>query len=266
MAQESNEAEPAVLYDKTDHIVTITYNRPDAMNAVNAQLREEVNEAWLRFRDDQDAWVAILTATGDKAFSAGADMKDGKGSVGTWDGTFFEIPTINSFESGLELYKPTIAAVRGWCIGYGLTACAACDFIVAGESSKFMFPEVRIGVPTIVGSIRLPNKIGWANAMEMLLTGDSFDAEQAKDMGLVWRVTPDDDVLSEARKLAERLCQGAPLAVRATKEVGWRSQRMGWTESVRFGESVRRIVGASNDATEGRVARAEGRDPDWTGT
>ncbi|MCP5025316.1 MAG: enoyl-CoA hydratase/isomerase family protein [Actinomycetia bacterium] len=258
-------SEPPVLYEQDDHVVTISYNRPEALNAVNGELREHLNAAWLRFRDDKDAWVAILTGSGDRAFSAGADMKNGEGSAGTWDGTFFEIPTINSFESGLELFKPTVAAVKGYCLGYGLTAVSACDFVVAGESAEFGFPEVLLGVPTIVGSIRLPGKIGWANAMEMLLTGDRFSAAEAKEMGLVWKVVPDDEVDAEAHKMAARLCQGAPLALRATKEVGWRSQRMGWTESVRFGETIRRQVGISEDAAEGRRAIREGRTPEWKG-
>lgn len=258
-------SEPPVLYEQDDHVVTISYNRPEALNAINADVREHLNAAWLRFRDDKDAWVAILTGAGDRAFSAGADMKNGEGAAGTWDGTFFEIPTINSFESGLELFKPTVAAVKGYCLGYGLTAVAACDFVVAGESAEFGFPEVLLGVPTIVGSIRLPGKIGWANAMEMLLTGDRFSAAEAKEMGLVWKVVPDDEVDAEAQKMAARLCKGAPLALRATKEVGWRSQRMGWTESVRFGETIRRQVGASTDAAEGRRAMREGRTPDWIG-
>ena len=99
-------------------------------------------------------------------------MRNPAGAVGEWPGSFWEIPTINSFESGEEIWKPTIAAVNGPCIGYGLTAVAACDFVIASDRATFAFPEVRIGVPTIVGAIRFPSKIGWANAMELLLTGD----------------------------------------------------------------------------------------------
>ncbi len=107
-----------VTYALEDHVATITLNRPEARNAINGALRAELNAAWERFRDDEDAWVAILTANGD-VFCAGGDLKDGEGSVGTFAGTFWEKPTINSFESGMELFKPTIAAVNGPCIGYG---------------------------------------------------------------------------------------------------------------------------------------------------
>ena len=117
-----------LLYDKNGHVVTITYNRPERMNAMNGQMREEINAAWLRFRDDEDAWVAILTGNG-RAFCAGADVREG-GAAGTFAGTFWEKPTINSFESGLELYKPTIAAINGPCLGYGVTSVSFCDFVI----------------------------------------------------------------------------------------------------------------------------------------
>jgi E-phenylitaconyl-CoA hydratase len=253
-----------VLYELDGHVVTITYNRPDVLNAIDASMREGLNEAWQRFLDDRDAWVAIVTGAG-RAFSAGVDMRNPAGAVGTWPGTFWEIPTINSFESGLEVWKPTIAAVNGPCIGYGLTAVAACDFAVASDQATFGFPEVKLGVPTIVGAIRLPAKIGWANAMELLLTGDTIDAQRAKEMGLVWKVVPHDDLAEEARALADRLCQGAPLAVRAVKEVGWRAQFLPWAEAVRFGETMRRQVGASEDTVEGGLARREKRQADWKG-
>ena len=154
-----------VLYERDGHVATITYNRPHALNAVNGELRQDLNAAWERFRADEEAWVGIVTGAG-RAFCVGADLKDGRGSVGEWPGTFWEIPTINSFESGLEIWKPTIAAVPGYCLGYGLTAVLRCDFVIAADDAEFGFPEVRLGVPTIVGAMRLPGRIGWSNAME----------------------------------------------------------------------------------------------------
>jgi E-phenylitaconyl-CoA hydratase len=252
-----------VLYEKDSHIVTITYHRPERMNAINGQMRQELNAAWLRFRDDADAWVAILTGAG-RAFCAGADIREG-GAAGTFAGTFWEKPTINSFESGLELFKPTIAAINGPCLGYGVTAVLFCDFVIASERATFGFPEVRIGIPTIVGAIRLPQRIGWAEAMELLLVGEAVDAVRAKEMGLVWKVVPHDHLLTEARRLAERLCQSAPLAVRATKEVAVRSRTLSWVEAVRFGETMRLVAGSTADAAEGRAAWREKRAPNWQG-
>jgi E-phenylitaconyl-CoA hydratase len=251
-----------VLYERDGHVVTLTYNRPDALNAINAEMRQDLNAAWQRFLEDEDAWVAIVTGAG-RAFCAGVDLRNSTGAVGSWPGSFWEMPTINSFESGLEVWKPTIAAVNGPCIGYGLTGVLACDFVIASERATFAFPEVKLGVPTIVGAIRLPPKVGWSGAMELLLTGDTIDAVRAKEIGLVWSTVPHDSLLDEARALAARLCQGALLAVRAVKEMAWRSQYLPWAEAVRMGETMRRLVGATDDAREGGLARREGREPDW---
>ena len=252
-----------VHYEKDHHVVTITYPRPERMNAINGPMRDEINAAWLRFRDDEDAWVAILTGSG-RAFCAGADVKEG-GAAGTFAGTFWEKPTIYSFESGLELFKPTIAAINGHCLGYGMTSVSFCDFVIASERATFGFPEVRIGVPTIVGAIRMPQRINWADAMELLLVGEAVNAERAREMGLVWKVVPHDDLMTEARSLANRLCQSAPLAVRATKEVAVRTRSLPWVESVRFGETMRMVANHTDDATEGRAAFREKRSPNWQG-
>lgn len=253
-----------VLYELDGHVATITYNRPQALNAINGELRQGLNAAWERFRADEDAWVGIVTGAG-RAFCVGADLKDGRGSVGEWRGSFWEIPSVNSFESGMELWKPTIAAVPGYCLGYGLTAVLRCDFVIAADDAEFGFPEVRLGVPTIVGSMRLPGRVGWSNAMELLLTGDRVDASAAKEMGLVWRVVDRDRLMDEARALAARLVKAAPLAQRATKEMAARGPRLPWEDALRLGESMRRVVGATEDAGEGMTARREARDPQWRG-
>jgi len=253
-----------VTYELRDHIATITLNRPEARNAINGELREDLNAAWNRFRDEEDAWVGVLTATGD-VFCAGADLKDGAGSVGTFGGTFWEKPTINSFESGMELFKPTIAAVHGPCIGYGLTGVLFCDFVFASTEASFSFPEVSIGIPTIVGAIRLPQRVGWANAMELLLTGKPVSAQRAKETGLVWKLVEPDELQAQAHAWARILTEAAPLAQRATKEVAWRTADMGWIESVRFGEVMRKVAGATEDVAEGMAAWREKRKPQWRG-
>ena len=253
-----------VTYEVVDHVATITLNRPESRNAINGAMRLDLNAAWDRFRDDQDAWVGILTATGE-VFCAGADLKDSAGAVGTFGGTFWEKPTINSFESGMELFKPTIAAVNGPCIGYGLTGVLFCDFVIASTEAVFCYPEVTLGMPTIVGAIRLPERIGWANAMELLLTGAPMSAQRAKEAGLVWKLTDPDALLAEANAWARVLTRAAPLAQRATKEVAWRTPDMGWVESVRFGEVIRKVVGVTADVGEGMRAWREGREPRWRG-
>jgi E-phenylitaconyl-CoA hydratase len=253
-----------VTYELQDHIATITLNRPEARNAINGALRQDLNAAFDRFRDEEEAWVGILTANG-SVYCAGADLKDGEGAVGTFGGTFWEKPTINSFESGIELFKPTIAAVHGPCIGYGLTGVLFCDFVIASTEATFCYPEVSIGVATIVGAIRLPRRVGWASAMELLLTGKPMSAMRAKEVGLVWKLVEPDELQTEARAWARTLTQAAPLAQRATKEVAWRTADMGWIESVRFGETMRKVVGATEDAAEGLRALREKRAAEWQG-
>ena len=260
----STQPDASATYSRSGNVATITYNRPKSLNAVNGDMRVCLNDAWQMFLDDEDAWVGIVTGAG-RAFCAGADLKDGAGSVGTWSGSFWEIPTVNSFESGLEVWKPTISAVNGPCVGYGLTAVMATDFVLSSTAATFAMPEVLLGVPTIVGSIRAARKLNWPDALELLLTGDTFDAEQAKEMGIVWRLTEPDALIDEANILAERLCRGAPLAVRTVKEMARRGQDLPWTDAVRMGETMRRQVAATEDALEGRNARLEGRPPVWKG-
>ena len=253
-----------VVYERDGHVATITYNRPDALNAINGALRQNLNDAWIRFRDDEEAWVGIVTGAG-RAFCVGADLRDGAGSAGTWPGSFWEIPTVNSFESGLEVWKPTIAAVNGYCLGYGLTLVAACDFVLAADDAEFGMPEVRLGVPTIVGAMRLPDRVGMQHALELLLTGDRIDAARAEQIGLALRVVPRDRLLDEARALADRLCQGAPLAVRAVNEMAHRGRGLPWVDAVRMGEAMRKVVLTTDDAREGMDAAAEKREPRWRG-
>jgi enoyl-CoA hydratase/carnithine racemase len=253
-----------VLYELDGHVATITYNRPDALNAINGEMRHDLNAAFARFRDEEAAWVAIVTGAG-KAFCAGADLRGGGNSAGDFPGTFWEKPTLNSFESGWEIFKPVIAAVNGYCLGYGLTLVTWCDFVIASERAEFGFPEVRIGVPTIVGAIRLPRKLAWHDAMELLLTGERIDAHRAREIGLVGSVVPPEALMDAARSLADRLLQGAPLAQRAIKEVAVRSQHLPPLEAIRFGETMRKVAAATEDAAEGGRAFAERRPPEWHG-
>jgi E-phenylitaconyl-CoA hydratase len=255
---------PLVRYERDGHVATITYDRPEKLNAITGAVRSDLNVAWERFRDDEEAWVGIVTGAG-RAFCVGADLADGAGAAGTWPGSFWEIPTVNSFESGLEVWKPTIAAVNGYCLGYGLTAATACDFVIAADDAQFGMPEVRLGVPTIVGAMRLPGRVPMQHALELLLTGDRIDAERAHEIGLAWKVVPRERLLLEARTLADRLCQGAPLAVRAVNEMAHRGAHVPWEDAVRMGEAMRRLVAATDDAREGMLAAREQRPPRWTG-
>lgn len=248
-----------VLYERQGRIATITYNRPEALNAINPELRADLDACWAQFRDDDDAWVGIVTGAG-RAFCAGADIRSAGAPA---PHSFWEVPSLQSLEAGLEVWKPTIAAVNGYCLGFGLTLAASCDFLIASEQAQFGFPEVLLGIPTIQGAVRMPGRVNWSHAMELLLIGERVDAARAKEMGLAWKVVPQTQLMDEAHALAERLLRAAPLAVRATKEVAWRGQRGSWVEAIRFGETMRRVAGATEDTAEGQLARREKREPEW---
>ena len=254
-----------VLYDVQDRIATITLNRPERLNAMSGEMGAALREVWPRFRDDGEAWVAIITGAGDRSFCAGADVKDLSARSGQPAPPFVAQNMDPSLESGFDVFKPVIAAINGYCLGIGLTVALAADFRIAAEHAQFGYPEVQIGVPTIIGAIRTSWVVGQQTALEMLLTGDRFDTAYAYRVGLVNRVVPREKLMDEARAQAERLCRNAPLAMKVTKEVLVRGQRMPLSEAWRLGESLRAHARQTEDAREGPRAFVEKRQPAFQG-
>ena len=173
---------PSVLYEQKDRIVTITMNRPDAMNAIDPETNQALIEAWTRFRDDDTAWVAILTGAGDKAFSAGADLKkmipaafgSSRGRRGHDD------YGLGGITRGLEIWKPMIAAINGFCLAGGLEQALACDLRIAAPHATFGLTEVRWAIiPGAGGTQRLPRAVPLAKAMEMILMAKRLTADEA---------------------------------------------------------------------------------------
>ncbi len=255
-----------VTYEKRDRIAYITLNRPEVLNAFNREMHRRLREAWLDFREDNDVWAALITGAGDRAFSAGQDVNEiGGAAADAARRSFWETWFGDDLQSGLEVWKPIVAAINGYCLGEGLTLILACDFRVASERASFGFPEVGLGLATIVGAVRAPRVVGLGNALELLLTGDRVDAQRALQMGLVHRVVPHDEVKAEGERLARRLCRNGPLAMRCTKEVAVRGQNMPFADAVRMGEGLRRIASQSEDVREGILAFREKREPRFTG-
>jgi E-phenylitaconyl-CoA hydratase len=258
-----------VLYEERDRIAYITLNRPEAMNALNTPLRTLLLEAFVRFRESENAWVAIVTGTGDRAFCAGADLKEmsqrNRALHGGAVDTFWE-PETPSINRGLRIWKPVIAAIRGYCLAGGLELALSCDMRIASEDSSFALTEVMRGIlPGGGGTQRLPRLVPFGIALEMMFTGDRIDAQEAHRIGLVNHVVSKEDVLPAAQRLAERILQNAPLSVRAIKESAYRGSDTGMDEGLRIEAFLSRIIRTTSDSVEGPTAFAEKRPARWQG-
>lgn len=242
-----------------DGICTIVINRPERLNAMDAEHYALLSQAWCRVRDDPAIRVAMVTGAGEKSFSTGADIK-----------SFLTGPTPYSemwltqrdqlLNRGLEVWKPVIAAVNGYCLGGGMTLLLATDIRVASENATFSLAEVKRGViPGNGGTQRALRQLPHAIAMEMLLTGDAIDAATAAHWGLVNRVVPRDQLMSTALDYARRIAANAPLAVQAAKELALRSRDVDIATGLRIEQVMNRVLMATEDAKEGPAAFAEKR-------
>jgi enoyl-CoA hydratase/carnithine racemase len=270
------EKQNGVIYEKKGRLAYITIDRPHVRNAVDHPTREKLVAAFMAFKEDSDAWVAILTGSGDKAFCAGADIKYWRDHTEERENLERRRELYDRMKSASlgwlppsQIWKPIIAAVNGYCLGGGLEIALGCDIIIAAETASFGQPEVTHGWPPGPGLFRLPRKVPRNLAMEMLLTGDPITAQEAYRIGLVNKLVPLADLLPTATKVAERICENPPLAVRAVKELTLRGLDVpmdypttAWHLTL---DTPLAIIGQSEDAKEGRQAFAEKRKPIFKG-
>lgn len=251
----------ALIYKKEDKIATFTINRPEALNSLNVETFNELSESLIDFMRDDSLWVGILTGAGEKAFCAGADIKE-------------TVPRLRNFRNipwaepplyrGLKLWKPMVAAVNGHALGGGLELVLLCDVRIAAENATFGVPEVTLGlIPAWGATQRLPRAIPTALAAEMLMTGRPINAAEAYRIGLVNKVVPQAELMNTARQMAEMLCKPGPLAVRAAKKAMYE----GLSESLERGLEIEKemtdVVTATEDFDEGTKAFLEKRKPVW---
>ena len=255
----------AIDFALSDGIAVITINRPERLNAMDAEHYAALSQAWTKVRDDPQIRVAIVTGAGERAFTVGADLK-----------SFVSAPPELSqmwltqrdllLNRGLEVWKPVIAAVNGHCIGGGMTLLLGTDIRVAASHASFGLAEVKRGVIAGNGGTqRIIKQLPHAIAMELLLTGDSIDAETALRWGLVNRVVPLAELMPVAREFASRIARNAPLAVQAAKELALRSRDLDLASGLRLEQLVNRMLQFSDDAREGPAAFAEKRPAEFKG-
>lgn len=246
-----------ILYEKKDGIVVITLNRPERLNALSHELEGRLEEAWARFAEDDDAKVAILTGAGEKAFCAGMDLKD-QAERAEAAGT----GAVNIRWGGLNIYKPIIAAINGLAMGGGWKMAQDCDIRIAAEHAEFAAPEVKWGRGA-PWAIPLLWMIPFGTILELLLTGEKISAQRAYEIGFVNKVVSKEQVMPEAMKMAQIICENAPLSLRAVKEMCYKARDTGYTAGLNMATYLWDRVYHSEDAIEGPRAFREKRKPDW---
>ena len=278
----------AIHYEKSGHVVTITIDRPEQRNSLDLEHFGQLADSWVRFRDDDEAFVAILTGVGD-VYCVGADLKSfipivteradklsegeskqkQEGSEYTMAHSLVAVlrdgATLPDGEE-FKLYKPVIAAINGICAAGGLEMMWNTDLRVCADTAWFQLAEPRRGLfPGGGSTVQSVRQLSWCHAMEVVLLADKITAERAHEIGLVNRVVPRDQVLAEARRLADTICLNGPLAVRACKQSAKESTFLGLREALANEMSYSASVFMSDDAKEGIKAFKEKRPPVWRG-
>jgi len=254
-----------ILTEKQGAVTLITLNRPQALNALSSVVLDELIEAFAVFEADDSQRCAVLTGSGEKAFAAGADIKEmsDKQAADFYLEDFFAKWTSHLVKA---VRKPWIAAVNGFALGGGCELAMMADFIIASDQAKFGQPEIKLGVaPGMGGSQRLTRAVGKSKAMEMCLTGRMMGAEEAERSNLVARVVPHDELMTEAMKTATTIASMPPMAAMVNKEMVNAAFETGLDQGVALERRLFQILTASEDKAEGMAAFIEKREGKWQG-
>ena len=249
----------------TEGVMLLTLNRPEALNALNSRVLEDLIAAFAAFEADRSQRCAVLTGSGDKAFAAGADIKEmsEKAAADFYLEDFFARWTSEIVK---KVRKPWIAAVNGFALGGGCELAMMADFIIASDKAKFGQPEIKLGVaPGMGGSQRLTRAIGKAKAMEMCLTGRMMGAEEAERSNLVARVVPHEELIAESLKTAATIAAMPPMAAIANKEMVNSAFETSLDQGLIVERRIFQILAASEDKAEGMKAFIEKREGQWKG-
>ena len=255
-----------VIYEKKGHIAYVTINRPEVMNALHYDANVELSQVFNDFKQDDEAWVAIYTGAGQKAFSAGNDLKATAAANARGEKPTLLLVPFGGITSGFECDKPIIAAVNGFALGGGFEIALACDLIIAAEHASFGQPEPRVGLIAGGGGVhRLPAQIPLKQAMGLLLTGRQITAQEAYRLGLVNEIAAAADLMATAERWANEILECSPLSVQLTKEAALSGLSLPVEEATRQDRPRLERLFTSQDFVEGPKAFAEKRKPRWTG-
>jgi enoyl-CoA hydratase/carnithine racemase len=260
-----------ILYEDHGPVRLITINRPDRMNSLDFEANAELVEVWRAFAADRGARVAVITGAGEKAFCAGADLKTYTMNFAQRPGHEFRVqftdgPGFGGITRGLEISKPTIAAVNGFAISGGLELALACDLRFCSDNAEVALQDVRWGFHACDGGlVRLPQIVGLGNALEIVLSGERITAQHALRIGLVNKIYPQADLLDQVLRYADMLASRAPLAQQFAKDVMKRTVGMPMDEALRLESRSFHDLGATTDLAEGTGAFREKRLPRFSG-
>lgn len=260
-----------IRLEKRERIALVTIDRPEAHNAFDLELSREIADVWIAFRDDPALWIAIVTGAGEKSFSAGADLR----ALGEFYRALTPLerrqraetqPGLGGLTRNLDVWKPIIAAVNGYCFGGGLELALACDIRIASENAQFGLTETGWGIiPGAGGTQRLPRLVPVGIALEMIFTAKKIDAAEAYRIGLVNQVVPRAELLNTAIEMAKRICANAPLAVQTAKMAVWKGLDLSLADGLRLENALGEPLRQTEDVQEGIAAFAEKRKPRFKG-
>lgn len=247
-----------VEYERRGAVAHVRLNRPDKLNAMNAAMHRELGEVWQDFQADPALRVAILSGNG-RCFSAGADLSGGAPDSYRYTGDFPDITRTR------KVYKPIVAALHSHVVGYGMWIALDADIRVATADTSFWLPEPQWGIATIPAGW-FPKLMPWAIASELLLLAERVDAERAREVGIINKIVPDDELMAEAERIANRFAELSPVAVQGMKEMMVQGSNLDYAAIDQVTEHVQNRVMNSDDRKEGGRAFIEKRQADWPGS